>query len=681
MTLNNLTLKNKLTLGFSIPILSLLIISFVVYQSVAALLNANHWVDHTHKVIAEGKSILGSMVDMETGMRGFLIGGKNEFLEPYVAGKTDFDKTIKKLQNTVSDNPTQVARLKKIKEMKTKWIKEAAEPQISMRREIVQGESAAKEFKRISARLVGKEKFDGVRAALAEIEHSFIKEKDLKGRFILLSTLSDMVNKETGQRGFLLSGQEASLAPFNQGKVDFVNHVQQLEAHLAKVKYPTSANLKSLEKANKLAQEWTDLAALPEIEARRAMNKVTVSFEDLNVMIAAGAGKKNMDAIRVEIADFVKAEVRLIASRTKEAESIGKRTELVTLFSSISASILAILAAYYIVTNVLKLVGQDPQELDKLSRRIANGDLSMRLNKTGNETGIYSAMIDMVDSLKSLLVNISNSSDSQTKATERLSATSEQTIKNVNEQNHATDQVAAAMEEMHATASEVANSSGLVASSATEARQLVDLGNSKAELVAEEIKKLSVNLDDTSEVIQKLSNDAGNISNILDVIKGIADQTNLLALNAAIEAARAGEQGRGFAVVADEVRSLAQNTQNSTLEIESMIQKVQQGANDSVKSMSIGRNQTEAIVSQTLEVSGALTDIKSAVHTITDMTSQIATAAQEQQQTSDEINRRVVDIRELSTQTGEGTNEINSSTQELIELTNTLHNEVRKFKV
>lgn len=362
-------------------------------------------------------------------MRGFLVSGKEEFLEPYIAGNSYFDKAVGQLKQTVSDNPSQVQRLTQIEKMKQAWINKAAEPQISMRREIKKGEFAANEFKRISARLVGKNKFDALRGELAQIESAFIKHNDLRGRFILLSILSDMINQETGQRGFLLSGNQASLEPFTQGKVSFKKHVSELKQHLKNVRYPVSSISSALEKAILLAKEWVDLAAQPEIDARNEMNKVTVSLADIVVFIEQGTGKKSMDAIRAEIAKFVKAEQELIKTRAEEAESIAGFTEAVVLICSLIASVLATGAGYYIIMDVQRLVGREPSELADFSRKIADGDLTMHIVKTGRETGIYAAMLDMAASLKQLISNVSVSADSQTNASVRLSSTAEQTLK------------------------------------------------------------------------------------------------------------------------------------------------------------------------------------------------------------------------------------------------------------
>ena len=211
MKQTNMKLRTKLMLGFAVPLVAIVIITAVVYTSVEGMIQASHWVDHTHKVIAEGKAIGASMVDMETGMRGFLVAGKETFLEPYVGGQKSFKETIDGLKRTVSDNPTQVKRLEGVEALERQWREEAAEVNIAIRREVVKGEAATREFKRLSARTVGKEKFDGLRAALGEVDAAFLKAGENKGHNLVQAIIMDMVNQETGQRGFLLSGQEASL--------------------------------------------------------------------------------------------------------------------------------------------------------------------------------------------------------------------------------------------------------------------------------------------------------------------------------------------------------------------------------------------------------------------------------------------------------------------------------------
>ena len=245
-------------------------------------------------------------------------------------------------------------------------------------------------------------------------------------------------------------------------------------------------------------------------------------------------------------------------------------------------------------------------------------------------------------------------------AASHLSGVTESTIHNINKQQLETDMVATAMNEMSTTVEEVARNASEAASAAEHANQSANKGESIAQVSKQSIDALVENVNEASNVIAQLEKQSTDITVVLDVIKGIAEQTNLLALNAAIEAARAGEQGRGFAVVADEVRSLATRTQESAREIDEMITSLQSGVRSSVSVMeaaSLKGNESSEKVDETFN---ALKDIHQSVNIINDMNAQIATAAEEQSAVANEINQNIVSITQVAEETSQGA----SSTQE-----------------
>jgi len=343
--------------------------------------------------------------------------------------------------------------------------------------------------------------------------------------------------------------------------------------------------------------------------------------------------------------------------------------------------ILAIVLSWRITLSILRPVGGEPKDIEVLTHKVAEGDLSIKFKDSGKETGIYLAMRLMVEKLKLMIEQISNSAASQTEATKSLASISIQTKNNIAEQSHATEQVATAINQMHATSEEVAKNTSVAADATEAARLLVDQGTLKAEQSSNDIQDLAKDLDKASQIIIELADSTEDIASILEVIKGISDQTNLLALNAAIEAARAGEFGRGFSVVADEVRALASNTQRSTAEIEAKISKVQESAKASVESMKTGREQTDMIITQTEGVQQALAEIKDAVYQIIDMNSQIASATEEQSSVAAEVGKQVVEIQELSKKTDNEAEKVKTATEELAQFATQLNEYVRRFKI
>ncbi len=311
------------------------------------------------------------------------------------------------------------------------------------------------------------------------------------------------------------------------------------------------------------------------------------------------------------------------------------------------------------------------------------GDLRKRLHShSQDEVGeLVSEFNRFVEKLQGIIREITESVQRLSSAAEQMSAVSAQSREGVVKQKSDIDQVATAMNEMSATVHEVANNAGDAAGAAKAADAEAGNGKQVVSQAVSTIDKLATDVDEAAMVIQQLAADSENIGTVLDVIKAIAEQTNLLALNAAIEAARAGEQGRGFAVVADEVRTLAQRTQQSTQEIQEIIEKLQAGAERAEKVMKASCQQAQVSVDESSRAGASLVSITEMVASINDMNNQIASAAEQQSAVAEEISRSIVHINDVAVQTSESSDHLMRASEDVSAMTAQLHGLVSKFTV
>ena len=311
------------------------------------------------------------------------------------------------------------------------------------------------------------------------------------------------------------------------------------------------------------------------------------------------------------------------------------------------------------------------------------GDLTRRLDDSSNdEIGKLSSGFNQFASMvHNIIREIMGHTERLTHSVDRLTVVTEETSQGADRQQHQTDAVVAAVNELAATGQEVARNTTEAAEAAQNAENASSEGRTVVGKTIDAIDSLAGEVERAGEVINRLEADSEAIGGVLDVIRGIAEQTNLLALNAAIEAARAGEQGRGFAVVADEVRTLASRTQESTSEIQTMIERLQAGSQEAVKVMNKSKKDADATVEQAVQAGASLQAISEAVTVINQMNVQIATAAEEQNAVAENINQSVVNISDITEQTAAGAQQTASASNELNELAGHLSGIVRQFKV
>nr|WP_249582285.1 methyl-accepting chemotaxis protein [Pseudomonas viridiflava] len=383
--------------------------------------------------------------------------------------------------------------------------------------------------------------------------------------------------------------------------------------------------------------------------------------------------------IRAYLRTIIDSNNRQIKEGAVAAAELRNKSVTMLEVGVVIAFIVAILLGIFITRMITR-----PLAVAVVSaQRIAGGDLTQPIvSTTSDEAGLLlDALSNMQDGLKGTIQQIASASDQLASAAEELSAVTNESTRGLTRQNDEIQQAATAVNQMTAAVEEVArNAVSTSEASKTATEDAVD-GRGQVDHTVKGITTMVHEITESTEAVSELAGHVREISKVLDVIRSIAEQTNLLALNAAIEAARAGEQGRGFAVVADEVRALAHRTQASTVEIEGMISTVQSGADGAVAAMGKSLSLATHTQEQALRAGSALEKITQGVATINERNLVIASASEEQAQVAREVDRNLLNIQDLSTQSAAGADQTNASSQELSRLATSFNGMVAKFKL
>jgi len=439
----------------------------------------------------------------------------------------------------------------------------------------------------------------------------------------------------------------------------------------------TEGMLPQFESYRKLRDQWEALTK--EIVKQRATNSRT--GRNTAIEMSFGNSAAAFKTMRDTIDQLSEKIIKRIDRISRESDASVAAGTLHTTILVVVGVVLCILLAVLFPLLVVRPMCQLILHLQDIAE--GEGDLTVRLDeKSHDEMGqVARAFNKFINKLQGIITQVASSSTQVSTASEELSLSSKQSSELTSRQRNETEQVATAINEMTATVGEVAKSASEAARAADQSDTEATEGRQVVFKTVEAIDNLVNEVERSAQVISRLKNESETIGSVLDVIKGIAEQTNLLALNAAIEAARAGEQGRGFAVVADEVRTLAQRTQESTQEIEKMIAALQNGASEAESVMQQSRDLAHSTVEQAGHAGESLEAITRSVATIRDMNTQIASAAEEQSAVAGELNRNITNIHQVSEESEQQANSMNSACSELARMGEQLQQLVGRFKV
>ncbi len=370
--------------------------------------------------------------------------------------------------------------------------------------------------------------------------------------------------------------------------------------------------------------------------------------------------------------------VAVFSARALEGSVL--RTIKLVLFVALPVLFITVLIAVFLGRWISRPIVATSQQIAAISETL---DLTSRVDiSANNEVGdTAKAFNRLLDKVQEIMVQVDTSSGQLTRSAEGLSQSAVAASQRIQDQEMQTEQVATAMNEMTTVVDMVAGNATAAAEAAQQANVEAENGQAEVSKTAGSIDDLARGVEAANSAIQRAGEDSQSIGGVLDVIRGIADQTNLLALNAAIEAARAGESGRGFAVVADEVRLLASRTQQSTEEIQQMIERLQTGVKEAVHAIGRGQDQAQASVEQANAAGNCLQEITGSVVAINEMNAQIALSAKEQAAMAEDVNRSVVRINELTEFASTDAQCCAESSEQLVDLAANLSGLVRQFKL
>jgi methyl-accepting chemotaxis protein len=669
--LNRLSIRSKLWLGFGLLLSILVVVAATVFFSLTQVRGTIGGVVHRIQPVMLDAQTLASELNRANKELGFyLLAKEPQYKQAYLQALQRIEQLTSQLQTSpLSSESAEVAQRLQSLGLKLTQFSAYRDQMLLLAEDNIANQPAfgfaaeninpnSQVMLQLLAQMVMAEKDESVTEARREL------------LFLITDVRYALSNIMTAVRAYLAFRTEAEL-------VNISNYQESMEKSLQRI------------------TEYKDELSFDQADSLEQFNAAFAGFKDSFPKLVAihGSERWRSDAyliraeigplltlIQTELDELLQLLRTEIESQSSDMLGQAESTQNAVLLMSLFGLLIGVAAAWLLNSLITNPIRHAVKAMNAIAE--GNGDLSCDLHlETHDELGdLCQAFNRFVGKIRDIVGPVSESTGQLASSAEQMSRITDETRAGVARQQSETEQVATAMNQMVATSQDMVDNAGMAAEATAKADAEAQQGRRVVAQTMTDIEGLAQAVEQAGEVIHKLEADSENIGTVLDVIRSIAEQTNLLALNAAIEAARAGEQGRGFAVVADEVRNLASRTQKSTQEIQGMIEQLQSGARDAVKVMAEGRQQAQASVEQASKAGASLDAITQAVASIREMNSHMSESAQQQGHVAEEINQNLNNIAQVAEQTTEGAGQLGQASDQLARLATELQSLVGHFK-
>lgn len=697
MKFGDLGLRTKIMSGGLVPVLLSTVVFIVALVSLGAVLKGVYWVDYTHRAVRITMEVYEDALLMEASMRGFLLTGDEHFLEPYNHGSENIDKGLTRLQQMVTSEDRR-KKVIEIEEIIEGWKKNSAEPAIALRREIgnardmndlaaVIGEAKGRKIfeqfreqvnKFIDAQrgVLEKHKAEAAQSTGVEQLREAVQTTDELNQVMqqALEIYVAALDMETGQRGYLLTGKEESLRPYHSGAKRLLDLMEKEKETV--VGYP--GQLQLVDEMETTLKAWINDVADPEIKLRRQIS-ASKTMRDMQAWVSTGQDKRSFDQFRAVMDEFKIMLEKLLQTRQQASDdAAGMARSLL-----IAGMIVTFLAAVGISFVLSGSITRPLAAAVAVAEGISQGDLSREI-QTGSkdETGrLFTALRRMSQYLRDQTLETREGISVMAASAAEISATATQLASSTTKTSSAVSETTTTVEQVKQAAKLSSSKARKVAEVSAKAVEVSHAGKKAAEDTIDRMNLIKEQMEAVTETVVRLSDQSRAIEDIIGAVQDLADQSNLLAVNASIEAARAGDQGKGFAVVAQEIKSLADQSRDATEQIRSILEETKKWVSAVVMATEQGIKAVDAGVRQSLRAGDSLHSLTGSVNEASLAAAVIDTSTEQQFVGVDQVSAAMANIEQAMQQNMAGTNQLEAAAKRIEDLGNSLHELVQRYKI